>query len=394
MMKTPARLTSPNKNLYPIHLHHDSLQNKDLDERYSSQRRVVHGTYANSEPGTGGGYFDPVPYVAEKETDMDPLDIQLDQNPERHRQKGIFGFIDTVQSSDTEDDNDSQSYEGSSLLRFNISWKCSKEGASKAETDIQILDGFGVLQSTAARDTPMLAPHFCATEDALPPTETLQESLPLAPISETARQTRVHESRGEIRRFMPPDRIIYFGVDLDSFRRGRIPSHITDLVISAARRIAKLYRRQDLGIGFKYARKPVPKVFDICYDPTLSHLVLAQAFFPNQPRRDWRLRIGPGLVGAGSGDYLYYIENVLAHEFAHILGLRHWDAGFNELSVPSVLWSGTIERCRESVMNTGVHPRQVRFSEEDFRVIREIYSAANGDVRAGRRIIDINPAMS
>lgn len=369
MLKSPARLSSLNKTLYAVHLHRDSLQNKDLN--------------------------DAVPYyVTEKQTDMNPLAIKLNQRPERHRHNDIFGIIDRAQSSDTEDDNVSQSYESSSLLRFNISWKCSKQGTSEAETDIHILDGFGVLQSAAGRDTSMLAPHFCATEDTSPPTETLQESLPLTPTSETARQTRVHESRGEISRFMPPDRVIYFGVDLDSFRRRRIPSHITDLVISAARRIAKLYRRQDLGIGFKYTRHSVPKVFDICYDPTLSHLVLAQAFFPNLPRRDWRLRIGPGLVGAGSGDYLYYIENVLAHEFAHILGLRHWDAGFNELSVPSVLWSGTIERCKESVMNTGVHPRQVRFSEEDFRVIREIYSAANGDVRAGRRIIDINPAMS
>lgn len=149
----------------------------------------------------------------------------------------------------------------------------------------------------------------------------------------------------------------------------------------------QLGHRQNLG-SHSLMRNSAPKVFNIRYDQTLGHTILAQAFFPSQSRKDWQLCIGPDLVDKRSYDYLRYIPNVTAHEFAHILGLGHWDAGFNDLNVPSMLWSGTIERSRESVMNTGVHPRQVRFSDEDLQVIRE---TAHGDLRAGRMIIDINP---
>lgn len=195
---------------------------------------------------------------------------------------------------------------------------------------------------------------------------------------------------------MPPGRIIYFGVDTDSFRRQGITQFVTDRIEKAALDVVREFSRRNLGITFAYTRGPGPKFFNICYDLSLPNGTLAQAFLPSDARRLWQLRISRRVVlsGTGSNGFLDCFPNILAHEFAHILGLRHWDAGMNvrERLEPSVLWPGTRDGSRASVMNTGVHPSQLGFSEEDFRVIREVYSAADGArVLDDRMILDVNP---
>lgn len=167
---------------------------------------------------------------------------------------------------------------------------------------------------------------------------------------------------------MQPDRIIYFGVDKDSFKRGRVPRDVTKRIISAADGIAQLIRSKNLGIKFEFRPDSASNIFNIRYDSNLGLDTLARAFFPSDSRKTWQLRISKSLAlsKTGKSGYLDYIPNILAQEFAHILGLRHWNAGFDpaELREPSVLWPETIERSRISVMNTGVHPNHMRFSEE------------------------------
>jgi hypothetical protein len=195
---------------------------------------------------------------------------------------------------------------------------------------------------------------------------------------------------------MPPGRVIYFGLDTDSFRREGFTQHMIDNIQNAVLNVVRVLRNKDLGIAFAYTQHLGPKFFHIRYDLSLPHGTLAQAFSPSDPREKWQLGISRHVLLSGAGEYGLqdFMFNILAHEFAHILGLRHWNAGTDadERCEPSMLWPGTRDGNRISVMNTGVHPRLLNFSEEDFRVIREVYSAVNGDsLLDGRMILDVIP---
>lgn len=237
--------------------------------------------------------------------------------------------------------------------------------------------------------------HFCATEGKSSRTESYGKALLLPFVSKSARQTQVHEYNGAIHRLMPPDRIVGFDVDEDSFTRGGVRNEVTKRIICGAEEITQIIGSQDLKIKFAYRPDSASNVFTIRYDPNLSARALAEAFFPSDSRETWQLRISSAVVFStpGKSGYLDYIPKILAHEFMHILGLRHWNAGFDpdELLESSVLWPNTDERSRSSVMNTGVHPALLGFSDEDFRVIREFYALKNGDFCAGRKIVDVNP---
>lgn len=332
----------------PLH----SQGNQHLDnllfsaEVCNGKETLVYGACVNAGP-TNNNVVDAAPGFASKTSHHDPLAVKLNQSigPGRYGHKPK---------------------------------KCSESGLS-----------------AAAVDNLMPVEHLCATEDGSPPTRAQwKASLPPC-VCNTARQTQVHELDNAIHRLMPPNRIICFGVDEDSFRYGRVPNDVTKRIISAAVRIEQVIKSQNLGINFQYSPDSASNVFNIRYDSSLGPSTLAQAFFPSDSRETWQLCISRALAffKSGKNGLLDYIPNILAHEFMHILGLRHWNAGFDpgELREPSVLWPNTIARSRISVMNTGMHPNNVRLSEEDFRVIGEIYSFADGDFYAGRKIVDVNP---
>lgn len=214
-------------------------------------------------------------------------------------------------------------------------------------------------------------------------------------LSSVSRQTRINESEGVIHRLMPSDRTIHFDVDTDSFSRAGISPNIIYHITHAAREVAREFRARNLGIAFAFTPGPGPKVFSIRYDPALADRTLAEAFFPCDPHERWQVRVSPiATVPWYFGGRLDSIRNILAHEFTHILGFRHWNAGFDaaEMRESSMLWPGTVDGNRHTIMNTGVHSSELCFSREDFRVISELYSAANGVVvRDGRVIMDVVP---
>lgn len=189
---------------------------------------------------------------------------------------------------------------------------------------------------------------------------------------------------------MPRGRTICFGIDEKSFSRGGLTEHVTAWVILAAIDVAWEFNRYDLGITFAFRPGPRHNVFNIRYDPSLASGTLAQAFFPSDPQEKWHLGISRRGALSGGG-YLYYMRQILAHEFMHILGLRHWDAGLNakELRERSVLCPGTLDGTRDTIMNTGVHPGHLRFSREDLWVIRRFYAARHGAIWNGCFIIDL-----
>lgn len=373
--------------------------------------KVVHDSSVNDQLGDRC-IVDTAPGATLKDEDQDLLVVKVDQR----FGSGCYGdkhaISNTARSSRTEVANDSKSNEGSSLVK--ASCRNPNGSAFEAKEVIQRVERLSILpDSTTANHSPgiktqsvsgpftatveslMPVGHLCATEDRSLPMKAQWRTSSSLRVSNIARQTQVHELDGAIHRFMPPNRIIYFGVDENSFTHGGVPKDVTIRIIRAADVIAQLIGSKRLGIKFQYKPNSASNVFNIQYDPNLGPHTLADAFFPSDSRETWQLRISKSLAFAetGKSGYLDYIPNILAHEFAHILGLRHWNAGFDlaELREPSVLWPETVERSRISVMNNGVHPNHVRFSEEDFRVIGEIYSFANGDFCAGRKIVDVDP---
>ncbi|KAL2277301.1 hypothetical protein FJTKL_00141 [Diaporthe vaccinii] len=131
----------------------------------------------------------------------------------------------------------------------------------------------------------------------------------------------------------------------------------------------------------------------IRYDPGITGDTLALAFFPSDAREHWQVRISyKATVSCVFGGRLEYMHNILAHEFMHILGFRHWNAGFDEdeMQLPSVNLPGTLDRDRKSVMFTSVHDR-LWFNREDYRAIRMVYSAPSGDRVGGCLIVNVDP---
>lgn len=230
----------------------------------------------------------------------------------------------------------------------------------------------------------MPAKHICVTED---------ESLRYFP--NAARETQVHQHEDAIHRLMPPNRIIGFSVDKSSFRQGGVPDKVTYSITKAAGEVASAIADQDLGIKFAYRPNSASNVFDIRFDPKLGHGTLARSFFPSDPRTSWELGISTLLAFSGPDThYMLHLRNILAHEFAHILGLRHWNADTREASEPSFHWPNTEKGSRTSVMNTIQGEDDLKkmwFSEEDFRVIKEIYFLKEGKKFAGRNIVDVDP---
>lgn len=380
----------------------------------TGKKLVVNGACANDSDGpTDRGIVDAAPGFTPTGEDDDPLAVELNQSIGQGRYDHKLKMSDTAQNSRMREAHDTKSNEDSSLL--NASWKHPDESTLEATKVIQRAEGLDFLPgsdtsghlpgvkefsqsgpfATTAVDNLMPVEHFCATEDRLPLTGALWEASLSRCVSNTARQTQVHELNNAIHRLMPPDRIICFGVDAHSFTYSGVPNDVTKRIFSAAVRIAQVIKTQKLGIDFEHRPDSASNVFNIRYDSSLGPSTLAQAFFPSDSRETWKLCISKGLAFSQSGKngLLDYIPNILAHEFMHILGLRHWNAGFDpgELREPSMLWPNTVARSRISVMNTGMHPNYVRFSEEDFRVIGEIYSFANGDFCAGRKIVDVDP---
>lgn len=245
----------------------------------------------------------------------------------------------------------------------------------------------------AAMDEEELAADFSTIEDKSPPKEAYWKDSPST--SNATRQTRLDEfPKGVVQRLMPHGGTIYFGMDMDSFTSANIEPDVTDCLRDAAIGAAEDIRERNLGIAFAYTTDPRHKVFNICFDPGLPFVTLAQGFFPGDQPDRWRL----GVSSLASVRWVFdrnraHIPKIFSHEFAHILGLRHYNAGSDavELREQSFLWPGTRDGDCNTIMRTGVSSGNLEFSDEDIWVIRDFYSKRNGALVDGVRIMDVDP---
>ncbi|KAL7793197.1 hypothetical protein V8C37DRAFT_378754 [Trichoderma ceciliae] len=138
---------------------------------------------------------------------------------------------------------------------------------------------------------------------------------------------------------------------------------------------------QGHGVRFKEVGRDDPATFQIRYkrypdnnDPR----VYACAF----PPREWASSLSVYELGLVNADFL---ANILAHEFGHILGLRHeFDDGDC-----SVRFGREND---ESVMNYFDHASKHQVGEQDRKDLARFY-AYDRPIYMGRRIVDIDPLL-
>ena len=148
----------------------------------------------------------------------------------------------------------------------------------------------------------------------------------------------------------------------------------------------------DIGITFTYVSLDENKraIFTLSYQYchldeffTCQFTTFAQAFLPGQQMTDaylYELAFAPA--------YLHSITNILCHEIAHTLGMRHWNAAWMEAHEKSVQFPSNSDNSR-SVMGRWNDPAEIHFWEEDKIYLKMFYSKNEGETIGGYEIEDI-----
>lgn len=392
------------KGLYDLH-RLEGMKNR-LADRVSNVR-VLSNTQSLADDKDDAPAFE----SAEANADKDRLAAQPQQCIGPGRYDEPLGGSGTHRSQGPDRNN-------LSILEVHTSLERPDESTSEARKVIQRVERLSALEDPAttrdaqAADTP---PHGAgaASGPSVPVTDELGHGpLPGLTNAEpaqmeagmrassssvtTSRQTRINQHNGTIHRLKPRAGVIYFNVDAESFLRARISEDVIHYITHEARRVAREFNARDLGIRFAYAPENLLKVFSIRYDPALPRKSIAAAFFPCDKREKRQVRISTiATLSSSDGGFLEYMNNILSHEFAHILGFRHWNARLEETGEESLLWPDTVDEARDTIMNTNVHPSLLQFSDEDYWVIKELYSKPNGaevpDGGVNRVIEDVDP---
>lgn len=195
---------------------------------------------------------------------------------------------------------------------------------------------------------------------------------------------RLHAPNG-LADLLTPGSDISFDIDRASFRNARVDAQFSGNVewaaVSVITEMNQGFAQERIPLNFSFSPNKLNVDFKIYYDPTLEQCTWADAFFPSTPRNvraspisrcpRRSIRIGPLSVSHHSGRR--FIRNILAHEFAHVVGMRHWDAGRFEQDHPSSLLPGSSDCDPNTVMVTGVDPSRIQFWPNDWRYLGEAY---------------------
>jgi len=107
--------------------------------------------------------------------------------------------------------------------------------------------------------------------------------------------------------------------------------------------------------------------FEVIFEATpkcsVNGCVLASAFFPDSGQHD--ITIFPTLLEQPENEFV----EILAHEFGHVFGLRHFFAQVTETAFPSEIFGTHNE---ESIMNYGVQSRMTDRDRDDLKSLYEM----------------------
>ncbi|RFU81828.1 matrix metallo ase-11, partial [Trichoderma arundinaceum] len=140
----------------------------------------------------------------------------------------------------------------------------------------------------------------------------------------------------------------------------------------------------NVGVYFKQVARDEPAAFAIKYCGFRSRRrrVYARSFFPQD---------SPGelVVYQDALDRADYLDNILAHELGHILGLRHEFAAEKEKDNRSVLFGSENDL---SVMNYSDHPSKLQVGKQDCEELATFYAYKQA-VYGGLPIVDVEPHL-
>lgn len=201
----------------------------------------------------------------------------------------------------------------------------------------------------------------------------------------------LHCPENVIYRFAP-GRTITVSIDIASFRNGGINgSMLQSLQYGLESALAEINRLQ-LGLQFNYIGNRQRGLVELRYgnDKALqyngqNYTCWAETTFPGPNVAQYTVLIyAPTFLP----QYNLSIPNILAHEFAHLLSMRHWNAGEKESAWPSVQYPpGDIDP--KSIMGRFDHPGQLRFHDKDIVWLRRLYTLAAGAKIGGKTVKDV-----
>ncbi|KAI0384111.1 hypothetical protein F5Y04DRAFT_248998 [Hypomontagnella monticulosa] len=181
-------------------------------------------------------------------------------------------------------------------------------------------------------------------------------------------------------------------VDRQSFLHGGRPKEDVEHVETCLVKVIKKLNSLRLPFKFEYIEAGDPGAFTLVYQPNCwdprHGVFLASSFFPGAELGDRKITL---YKDAFKTNFRSSIYNILSHEFAHTLGMRHWNAVRAEVQYPSVYYPVRPEEYHsDSIMGPFDHPRERRFTKKDSAWLRRFYSKPDGSqIRNGDNVYTI-----
>lgn len=117
-------------------------------------------------------------------------------------------------------------------------------------------------------------------------------------------------------------------------------------------------------------------------------VIWARAEFPRPRASRYKVRV---YKAAFEPKWRNSLRNILMHEFAHLLGMRHWDAGWREVHLPSIEYPIGEEPDPRSIMGSFRHPGELFFHERDVEWLKNLYALAQDHEIGGLAVKDARP---
>lgn len=145
------------------------------------------------------------------------------------------------------------------------------------------------------------------------------------------------------------------------------------------------------GLRFQYIQGPARGIITLEYGGNRTcaagHVTWASAEFPRPGALRYTVKVYSASFHPRYRDSLV---NILSHEFAHLMGMRHSDAQLLEKHTPSVQYPPG-DPDHNSIMGRFTHPGQLFFHKDDITWLQKLYAQKEGDEIQGRVIKDAMP---
>jgi hypothetical protein len=184
--------------------------------------------------------------------------------------------------------------------------------------------------------------------------------------------------------------IISYTIDISSF-----PSRTLALYALACLWITlEEWESHEIGLKFKFLPPGSAAVFSLVYRDDVEDVqsrkqgsVFARAFFPSAAPEERKLYV---YKLSFTEPYRPFLINIMRHESGHIIGLRHWNAEWQEAYMRSVRFPANANN-KASVMGPFRHLGEIHIHQNDVEHLKELYNHKAGFFVVHFKIVDVTP---